>query len=728
MLFITASVSLHAQYIVQSFPNAKQNPNGFNRADDVQNPMPGQGWTTIYNESSEIPKWTKAFDLPFPFYLNKIKQTVFKVSNSGVLTFDTAATQLPIAQNITLPSDKIPNSSICLLGLSGESNYASISLPSSARNPMIRTKVFGTTPNRQFWISFTGFSYYFADTTLAALCNWSIMLEESSNFIYVIDQSTFTYAMKQGGFSPDTTNIALTIGLKLQDSLTFMSAESPNEGSKVFNTFIGSTQNFTAQDNAYIVFKHKDAIPIFDMGVHIIGLGNFTAGTNQGITIPCSIVNNGADTIRSFRLRYQLENKSIIDTVYNSLTFAPNSEVQFQSAIWNPGKTELFRGKIWCDSINGNKPDEYSVNDTAYFTTSYMTDPPKKRVLIENITSTGCGECPKTQTAIDTIHKLYPETIAVSYHVENDSMKIGFSETLQELYTLKSPSVMIDRMFSADKGYGAAGISFSGSKNYDKGAPILDKVQALSNQPTPVDFEIYHTFHNPTRKLTATVYSTFHAAYSGDLRFNALLVSDSMKGENQTNAMAGDTTYPVWGTEPTSISKYNHKNVVRHALMDTADTYGSPNTLPFDIAIGGKYSKTYEYIIPNSIDIQSLEIVGFLLDYNPELAGSYVVNAGSRPVRINITHVEESEKQKGLDLFPLPANNSITIQYAAQDRFLTCEIYSALGENILSEKIEHLSSNSFVKNYDISTLPIGVYYFTIADSRGKITQPFIISR
>ena len=174
---------LNAQYIPLAYPSGSGNPNGFHRNDDIQNPMPGQGWTIAYNSSDSIPKWVSTIALPFPFWFNKQQKNAVKISNNGIITFDTTIEQLPSDTTISLPKNGAPNSALYLLGLFSKVNQASIMLNPSARTPMIRTRMYGFTPNRQFWISFTGFSFLHEDKNKASICNWSVMLEESSNFI-----------------------------------------------------------------------------------------------------------------------------------------------------------------------------------------------------------------------------------------------------------------------------------------------------------------------------------------------------------------------------------------------------------------------------------------------------------------------------------------------------------------------------------------------------------------
>src|SRR5688572_20568301 len=79
----------YAQYYYLPYLNAGQNPGGLN----VDNEYPAggglpAGWTTIQANSS-TPVWSPVQTVPFTFSFNGSVVTNYKVSNTGVLTFDT---------------------------------------------------------------------------------------------------------------------------------------------------------------------------------------------------------------------------------------------------------------------------------------------------------------------------------------------------------------------------------------------------------------------------------------------------------------------------------------------------------------------------------------------------------------------------------------------------------------------------------------------------------------
>ncbi|MFM8280142.1 MAG: T9SS type A sorting domain-containing protein [Bacteroidota bacterium] len=702
---------LNAQYIPLAYPSGSGNPNGFHRNDDIQNPMPGQGWTIAYNSSDSIPKWVSTIALPFPFWFNKQQKNAVKISNNGIITFDTTIEQLPSDTTISLPKNGAPNSALYLLGLFSKVNQASIMLNPSARTPMIRTRMYGFTPNRQFWISFTGFSFLHEDKNKASICNWSVMLEESSNFIYVIDHSTFTFDISQNGLRPDTSNIGLSIGLQINDSTGVMLLGRTQ--SKVLNPRIGLEPDFNGEDNAYYVFRPIDAIPRNDLSITDIGLGDLTPGSNAGINIPVTVLNNGSDTVKSFRLRYVQSMSLPIDTVIHEV-IPPSSSIVCLTALWKPTESKRYQLTCWADSINGNNQDDYVINDTAFALTAYMVNPPKKTVLVEYFTSPSCGDCPRTYTAIDSAIKNVQDVNILSYHIGEGPLNNSTFDTLALNYEATKGSVLIDRTYFKTLSQQTV-LTVPRNTAFSTGKPISDALKTAFTVPTPLDLRVYHVFHNPTRMLTCTFYATFEAEMSGDFRVNAMVVEDTITGDSrfdQSNAMAGDTLIPIWGNAPSSISGFKHTNVVR-MILDSTSIVGSPDSIAFDTKIGKTYLCSYTAKIPSELNIKKLYLQGFVLDYNPDPLFGKVLNSISSALRTSITTIDEEKESHALSIFPQPVTDKVMIKGTLPQGMIELEIYSLLGTSLFKEVMHHSGSEQFVFQQDVSSFPPGMYMISL---------------
>jgi|GEM_PF-4142553 len=115
------------------------------------------------------------------------------ISHNGVLTFS-SPTGLPGA-NTNLPSTTLPDKSICAFWdhQGSESTYGGYG------QGEVLTVVFGTQPNRQYWISFKSWPL---GNTIENM--FSIVLEETSNNIYIVDQFDFS----------NYDNLTATVGIQ----------------------------------------------------------------------------------------------------------------------------------------------------------------------------------------------------------------------------------------------------------------------------------------------------------------------------------------------------------------------------------------------------------------------------------------------------------------------------------------------------------------------------------
>ena len=160
----------YAQYFY--LPSTTQgNPGGLNNDNEYPN---GSGldasWTSLLAGGNSSPTWSPVDTIPFNFNFNGSPVSTFKVSSSGVLTFTTNAGIAPIYANASIPDPGIPNNSIMVWGIEG-----------TGSNDEIVTKTFGPPGGQQYWV-------FFSSYTAGSWTYWSIVFEEGTDKIYIVDQ------------------------------------------------------------------------------------------------------------------------------------------------------------------------------------------------------------------------------------------------------------------------------------------------------------------------------------------------------------------------------------------------------------------------------------------------------------------------------------------------------------------------------------------------------------
>ncbi|MDX1908918.1 MAG: PKD domain-containing protein [Bacteroidia bacterium] len=187
----TASAMWAQSYVVQYFPNAG-NPGGVNTEGDA----PGlNAWTNLITGPRSANQWSPVLAIPFPFSFYGQPVTHLRASQNCVISFDTTAAAVLPGDNANLPTAGLPNMSIA-----GFWDAFTSAAPTGTGDD-VRWKVLGTAPNRQLWIKWYSFEY---GSPFVSFAYNSIVLEETSNKIYVVDQ-----------YSSTTPALTATVGVQL---------------------------------------------------------------------------------------------------------------------------------------------------------------------------------------------------------------------------------------------------------------------------------------------------------------------------------------------------------------------------------------------------------------------------------------------------------------------------------------------------------------------------------
>lgn len=357
LLLVSSMLTAYGQYYYRTYANG-QNPGGLNNFDE--NPV-GQGldpsWLVVLGPLQSSPSWSPSLAIPFNFNFNGSTVAFYKVSSTGVLTFDTGSSTLPPAANTALPSASVPNNAICVWGLVG-----------TGTNDNIVTQTFGTSPNRQHWIFFSSYSYPGA----GSMCwnYFSIVLEETSNKIYIVDQ-------RHNTASPCTP--ALTLGVQISSTSAVQVTGSPSYAPM-------ATTDRTPADNIYYEFIPGVA-PAHDMSASAVTNPSFLAFASNPFTISGDFLNLGTAPVTSFDFNYSINGGTPVTGNVTVASTPTNSTVNASSPNpWIPPATGNFTIEIWASNINGN-PDGFTNNDRTSKSV-FVHGPSANRVVLhEHFTS-----------------------------------------------------------------------------------------------------------------------------------------------------------------------------------------------------------------------------------------------------------------------------------------------------------------------------------------------------
>ncbi len=361
-----------------------QNPGGLNTSQEL--PW-GQGldpqWTVIYNGGLAAASWTTVRPLPFPFEFNGSVVSTYRVSNSGVLTFNAGATDAPGFDNKALPSAEIPNNSICVWGLKGD--YV---------DDKIVVRTFGSAPFRQFWIQFNNFNYGGGNPA----CNlyWSIVLEETSNSFYLVDQKNFITCLP-----------TLTVGVQIDANTAIQVAGSPNISSL-------ATNDPLPVDNSYYEFV-PGVQPKYDLSAVKMLNPSYLQLSKTPLVISGKFESLGANVPAALDVSYQINGGPV---VMGHITNTSNLAVLAHPKPWKPTTTGSYNLKMWVSNPDG-VADNRTVNDTAYSQIDVVNDLPSRMALLEHATQHNCGPCAAYNPALEALltnNNERPSTAVIKYH------------------------------------------------------------------------------------------------------------------------------------------------------------------------------------------------------------------------------------------------------------------------------------------------------------------------
>jgi len=662
--------SLQAQYWQLPNISAGQNPGGLNT--DVEEPLAGvTGWTSI-QAASATAVWTAAQTLPFAFQFNGSAVTQYKVSSTGVLTFDVASPlAAPSATNLALPNAAIPNNSICVWGVN-----------CTGANDNIVTKTFGTAPNRQYWVQFSSCSNV-ANANIFAY--WAIVFDETTNKIHIVDQRT---AATSG-----VTAIAITAGIQFTSTSAISVAGSPSLGSTTGTT--GGSDD-TPIDNTYYTFT-PGVQPAYDMSVNSITNQQFVPIGNNSIT--GTIRNYGANTITSFSLNYKVDAGATVTSTINSVSIPTGSTYSFTHPTpWN-ATIGTHTVDVWATNLNGSNVDADLTNDHKTKSISVLSENVQRVPLFEVFTSSTCPPCNPGNTNYHLIVDTKPAGDYVTIKYQQDFPGTGDPYATTEAVNRRNTPYAINSIprMEIDGGWDGNAQSFTDA--------LYTAERAL-----PAQYKMQGTFNVSNMSVTAKV--KFSPLFNGT---GAKLYVAILERETVQNVKSnGETKF-------FEVMKKMLPTETGTALPTV--TIGNWDSLSFNYTFKGNYRLPIDGLTANVINHTIEHSVEHF--YNTNVVAW--IQAADKTVyqAINLTSLTPNSTQdfsasmSTIDVYPNPANDRINIgiELKSNDEILATLI-DALG-HVIESKSVNMQEGKNTMSFTTNNLASGVYNVMLFDSKNN---------
>lgn len=678
MIVLAFASMANAQYYYLPYLTAGENPKGLNV--DVEQPgPPPAGWTNIATTSA-TPVWSTVTNLPgdFSFNFNGQPVTSYKVSTSGVLTFTTTASAVPSSTNQALPSASIPDNSIMIWGLAG-----------IGANDVIRWKVFGDAPNRQYWIQFS--SYSAPGATGQNWTYWGIVLEETTNDIYIVDQRTFN------------TPTTLTLGIQVDGSNAYQVAGAPNTAALVQNAGNADTH----EDNVFYRFING-VQAVNDAEMSSLTFSPF-GGAGSNVNITGQVLNAGSSAITDLTIKY-LANGQVQSSALTGLNIASGDIYSFNHSVpFNIPSAGTWPVKVWAE-LTGDTNHE---NDTLSQSIVALAFQPTKRVLFEEATGTWCQWCPRGAVFMDSLHKIYPTTAMLVAVHNNDPMEVPEYDDNLAGFIAGYPSGLVDRK----------------DGEYDP-SEFFDEYANRIGGYTPCDIDVNATYNAGTRAYNIDLSAKFAADLAGDLRFNCVVVEDGVKGTgsgyNQRNSYSGGAN-GVMGNyhnlpDPVPAAQMVYDHVARAILGNWVGTEAS---LPNSVTANSTHTFNYTYTLPAGINPDKVHIIAWVTDANT----GEVFNANEKNFSTGFT--TKKAETFTVNTFPNPSNGvtNFEVKLNKLTEAATLEIYDLTGRLIYtSADAKFVGGSQFLTWTAAESVANGIYQATIKIGNELVSTKVALTR
>ena len=673
-LFFMSALSFgQYYYLKQGSPG--QNPGGLNT--DGEYPGADATWANILGPSVTTASWSATQTLPFTFNFNGAPVTKYKVSSTGVLTFTTGAATVPTTANNALPSANIPDMSVCVWGIEA-----------SGTNDEIMTKTFGTAPNRQQWVFFTshslngGWSY------------WSIVMEETSDMIYIVDQR---HSGTAGG---------VTAGVQI-DGATAISvlgspALSPEAGTEA-----------TPADNVYYEFI-QGVQPTDDIEVTTINNLPYAAAGN--LNIEGVLTNLGASTITDLTISYDAGAGAQND-VLSGLNIPSAGTYNFSHII----PLSVVAGTNYTVDIDVVLANDVNLADNSgTIIIGGLTQVPAKTVVGEEKTGTWCGWCPRGAVGLAGMEAT-SDFIGIAVH-NSDPMAIANYDAGTANYHpdfTGYPHGAVDRVIGGDPS------SFNSMHPQRASALVPCDVQ-----------NIVAIYNQSTGQISVSAASEFYGTVIGEYRMSCVIVEDDIEttgnGWSQVNYYSGtpgNLVDPVsgfdWGSasDPVVATDFGGYDHVARTLSNN-DILGDAVSLPINPSIG-LYNYSFTDVAGTVVnDITKSHAVVMVVNAST----GEILNAGKSSISV-ITDVKTiSNENFDITIFPNPTQDFATITLNLKEsKIVKMEVVNLLGEVVSSKYLGEVNAGNQRILFDGSDLTSGFYFINLSIGEEVITRKISIN-
>lgn len=439
------------------------------------------------------------------------------------------------------------------------------------------------------------------------------------------------------------------------------------------------------------------------------------------VTIGGTVENKGAQPVTSFTVNYKAGSGAVVSqNVTTAVPVLGTASFSFSTAysIAAVGSNPI---KVWISNVTG---DNNHANDTTNSAITGVTTMPKKRLVLEEHTSSGCGWCPRGIVFMDSMwnaHAADLSSIAVHTNLSwTDPMRVVSYDNFIAGLSLPSydgsatgngiPAVYVDRREVLDPS--SLFDIYNDEKNYFGFADIAIATPTISGG-----------------NMSAVVTVTPAVNMSGDYRLAMVVTEDGVTGTasgyNQDNYYSyqsqdiplsgGDKDYQALPQIiPAAQMTYNF--VARGIFPSNTGAAGS---LPATMTAGQSYSYTITAPLTSTWNANNLSATILLLDN----ANGQVLNSNNTrtlaPVKVSNVLAGVNE----MVLYPNPTDNVSTLKFSLNKAsHVTIQVVDMVGHVVSTIADKNLTNGQQSFTINTANMAAGIYNVRINTENGVATE------
>jgi len=431
----------------------------------------------------------------------------------------------------------------------------------------------------------------------------------------------------------------------------------------------------------------------------------------NSIELYLEVTNVGANVITDLVVEGSI-NGDFGANPFNGLNILPQETILIPFAGLYPFQADKYEIIASMVSVNGQAISEEEKSRIVYV----VENPPTKKFLYEETTSTTCGWCPEGTVQKELMKFKYSnEVINISVHTDDPMRNVLYDLGVQTMPGFSGlPSATINRKTFL---------------SHDRVEPhFLEDFSAVA----PMTMELQQAYNEETRELELTINSTAHTTLEENVHsYSFVILEDKVSGgtidfaqANNYSAEASDVSLVgVDGVDWNSLS-----NPVPASIMSyddvVRDVIGGFNGIEGSIVThssGDAFSFSQSYILSSAFDASEIWIVALAIDAET----GEVVNAIEEQLLLD-SEVKDLNLLASFKVYPNPAIDYVDMEIVSEDYMVAyLNVTNVLGQQ-LYEAAYNLAKGKNKVRVQLDRIPSGHHFLHIQTTDGRVSKALTI--